>query len=261
MKIFFMGITGFGLSCYNKIRELGYDISGCVYTGENIIVRRNPEGIKNSTYIDFKKIAERHNITGIYFDKTRQDDFAAEVIKLKPDLIIVAGWHYILSSKILNIPPLGVIGLHASLLPKYRGSSPLTWQLINGEKEAGITLFYIEDGGGVDTGDIIGQESFLIEENDTIKELISKSETGAFNLLEKYLPLIEQGSAPRIKQDESQATIYKQRIPADGEIDWNDSPENIRNFIRAQTKPYPGAFTFIGNKKVTVWDADISETD
>jgi len=259
MNILFFGTTEFGLRCFNKIHEMGFNICGCACTSEKIIVKRHPEGIKNYTFVDFKMIAEQHNIPALIFKKNDQDLFIKNIISLKPELIIVAGWHYLLSSEILNIPTLGAIGLHASLLPKYRGGSPLTWQLINGEKEGGISLFYLEDGGGVDTGHIIGQEFFPINDEDTIKELMDKSRTGAINLLEKYLPLIEQGTAPKIKQDESQATVYKQRVPSDGEINWDDSIINIKNFIRAQTKPYPGAYTIINNKKITIWDADITE--
>ena len=238
---------------------MGFSICGCSCTSEKIIVKRNPEGIKNYTYADFETIAERHGIPALIFEKSNQDLFTEKVTELKPDLIVVAGWHYLISSEILNVPALGAIGLHASLLPKYRGGSPLTWQLINGEKEGGISLFYLEDGGGVDTGHIIGQESFPINDEDTIKELLDKSQRSAIDLLEKYLPLIEQGIAPKINQDESQATVYRQRVPSDGEINWDDSAIDIKNFIRAQTKPYPGAYTIIGNKKVTIWDADITE--
>lgn len=261
MKIFFIGVTEFGYNCYNKMREMNYDISGCAYTDEKIIVKRQRGGIKNATYIDFKKVAEETDTTGVYFEKNNQDDFAERVRQLKPDLIVVAGWHYILPAKILSIPPLGTIGLHASLLPKYRGGSPLVWQLLNGEKEGGITLFYLEDGVGVDAGHVIGQKSFKIDEEDNIMNLMGKAQMAALHLIEQFFPLLEQGVAPKIKQDESQATVFRQRIPADGEINWNDSPENIRNFIKAQTKPYPGAFTFIGNKKITIWDADIIATD
>ena len=259
MNIFFIGTTEFGLACFEKIKEMGYHICGCAYTSENIIVKRNPEGIKNATYIDFKEVAERNSIHGLCFEKSNQESFINGIVQLNPDLIVVAGWHYMLSSNVLSIPTLGTIGLHASLLPRYRGGSPLVWQMINGENEAGITLFYLEERGGVDTGHVIGQEPFFIEYDDTIRELIKKSQIGAIGLLEKYLPMIKNGTAPKSKQNETLATHYKQRIPSDGEINWGDSPENIRNFIRAQTKPYPGAFTFIDNKKVIIWDAEITE--
>jgi len=261
MNIFFFGATELGLSCFKKILDMGYTVSGCAYTGEKIIVRKKPEGIKNYTYVDFKEVAADQNIPAIEFDKNKQELFYNELLKLKPDLIIVAGWHYLIASNILDMPGLGAIGLHASLLPEYRGGSPLVWQLINGEKNAGISLFYLESDGGVDTGHIIGQESFSIEDDDTIKELLIKSEKSGIALLEKYLPLIEKGISPKIKQDESKATVYRQRVPSDGKINWDDSPTNIRNFIRAQTKPYPGAYTVIDGKKVIIWDADISEVE
>ena len=146
-------------------------------------------------------------------------------------------------------------GIHALLLPDYSGGAPLVWAIINGEKKTGVTFFYFDEG--VDSGDIIAQEEIDIYENDTIKTLYEKAELTGKNILIKYLPLLAVNQAPRIKQDESKRRIFPQRKPSDGEIDWNWESKRIKNFIRAQTKPYPGAFTLINNKKIIIWDADI----
>ena len=257
-RVFFIGVTEFGLACFNKLAQMGVNIVGCVHTKDTLTARK-VSGIINATYVDFEKVAQKHDIDCIYFDKVTSSpgELEQQIAELSPDLIIVAGWHYILRKELLDIPPLGVLGLHSSLLPKYRGGSPLVWQMINGEKEAGISLFYLEKG--IDTGDIVGQETFTLEETDTIKEALLKSQEAGLKLIENYIPQVLNGTAPKKKQDESKATYVPQRIPSDGEINWGDSAVSIKNFIRAQTKPYPGAFTYIGGKKVIIWDADIIE--
>jgi len=131
----------------------------------------------------------------------------------------------------------------------------LVWALINGEHKTGITFFYFSDG--VDNGDIIGQKEILIDENETIKTLLTKVEIESKFLLLEYIPLIAADKVKAGVQDESKATYYPKRSPEDGLIDWKKSPEEISRFIRAQTKPYPGAYTIIDNKKVILWDATI----
>jgi len=256
-SVFFMGVTEYGLACFKKLVHMGVNIVGCIYTNDQIVMKIQPEGMRNVTYIDFKAIAEQYSIDCIHFDKTNPDEFVQCIKEIKPDLIIVAGWHYIIKPEVYEMPRFGTVGLHPSMLPRYRGGSPLVWQIINGESKSGVSLFYIADG--IDTGDVIGQESFTIDDTDTIKEAYIKSQEAAVKLLEYYVPQILNGAAPRIKQNENDATYVKQRCPADGEIDWSETPENIRNFIRAQSKPYPGAFTYISNKKVIIWDAEIVE--
>jgi methionyl-tRNA formyltransferase len=256
-KIFFMGVTEFGLVCFDKLIQMGLNLVGCAYTEDRIIMKKQPNGMKNVTYVDFNALAKQNQIEAVFFDRSAAAHFEQRVKEISPDLIIVAGWHYIIKSETLNIPRLGTVGLHSSLLPKYRGGSPLVWQLINGEKESGVSLFYIEDG--IDTGDIIGQERFFVNETDTIKDALLKSQQAGLYLLDKYVPQLLKGTAPRVKQNEKEVFYVKQRTPLDGEINWDDTPQNIKNFIKAQTKPYPGAFTIINNKKVYIWDADIFE--
>ena len=158
---------------------------------------------------------------------------------------------------ILKLAKKGAMGIHGSLLPKYRGNAPFVWAMINGEKETGVSLFYFEKG--IDEGDIVARKEFPIEENETIKDVLEKARTASVDILLEYLPMIANGTAPKIPQDHSQATIFPKRTPEDGLIDWSWNAKRIKDFIRAQTKPYPGAFTIINNKKIVLWDADIIE--
>jgi methionyl-tRNA formyltransferase len=173
---------------------------------------------------------------------------------LRPDIIIVVGWYYILPRSLRELAPLGAAGLHASLLPKYRGGAPLVWATINGEAETGVTFFHFADG--VDDGDIIGQARFAIDLEDDITSLLAKASHASIRLLSEYVPLLAAGTAPRIVQDHTQATSVPQRKPEDGQINWHQlSARQAFDWVRAQTRPYPGAFTFLGDEKVTIWRA------
>jgi methionyl-tRNA formyltransferase len=161
------------------------------------------------------------------------------ILKWKPDFILVVGWYHMVPKSIREIAL--TAGLHGSLLPDYSGGAPLVWAIINGESEAGITFFQFSDG--VDNGHIIGQAKEMISFSDTIFTLYSRIEDKGLQLLKNHLPEIARGEAVFVEQDESKRTIFPQRGPEDGEIEWNQPAKNIYNFIRAQTKPYPGAFT------------------
>ena len=137
------------------------------------------------------------------------------------------------------------------------GGVPVPWTIINGETETGVTFFYLVEG--IDNGDIIAQQKYSIEPHDNCATVYEKATLASIDILRKYLPLIAVGKAPRIHQDESQATYFPPRKPEDGLIDWIWSAKRIHDFIRAQTHPYPGAFTLLGDKKVIIWDADIIE--
>ncbi len=158
-------------------------------------------------------------------------------------------------ASIRRMAPRGCIGIHASLLPKFRGGAPLVWAMIHGEPETGVSLFHFSDG--VDDGEIIGQRSFPIGGSDTIRDLMARAESASLELLREFMPKVAAGTAPKTPQREEDATRFPQRSPEDGRIDWTWEPRRIRDFIRAQTRPYPGAFTLIGDKKIVIWDADV----
>jgi len=255
MRIFFMGATKFGLRCLRAAIECNQTIVGCTSTPPVFKISYAPEGVKNVNYVDLVEVAKELGVPCIPYDRKNVLGFASEVAKLRPDVLLVAGWYYMVPSSLRSVAPLGAIGLHGSLLPKYRGGAPLVWAIMNGEREAGLTLFHLEDVA--DAGDIIGQEKFPIGPDDTIADALARTDQAAERLLKRYLPLLAENRAPRIPQNHADATKFPQRKPEDGQIDWSKSPEETRNFIRAQTRPYPGAFTYIQGKKVTIWDATI----
>jgi UDP-4-amino-4-deoxy-L-arabinose formyltransferase / UDP-glucuronic acid dehydrogenase (UDP-4-keto-hexauronic acid decarboxylating) len=177
---------------------------------------------------------------------------------MNPDVIFSFYYRNLLKQEILDIPRLGCYNLHGSLLPKYRGRVPINWALINGETETGVTLHVMTPRP--DNGDIVDQEKIAIEDSDTAKTLSLKAVDASQVLLSRILPSFQSEDIPRIPQDESQATYLGGRTPADGEIDWNQSATQIRNLVRAVTRPYPGAFSFLGDRKCYFWSVSKVET-
>lgn len=159
----------------------------------------------------------------------------------------------ILCREILETASGGAFNLHGSLLPRYRGRAPVNWAILNGETETGVSLHHMVEKA--DAGDIIGQRRVTIEETDTALDVYRKLEPAAKELLDELLPLIRSGKAPRVPQDESEATTFGRRRPNDGRIDWHLPARDIYNLIRAVTRPYPGAFTTLGGKRLLIWRA------
>lgn len=173
----------------------------------------------------------------------------------KPDLCLVVCWYWLIKPELLAKVLKGFLGVHGSLLPKYRGNAPLVWPIINGEKQSGLTLFYFDEG--MDTGDIVGRKTFEIQKNDTIKHILKKSESLAIELIDEFYPLLITGTAPRVKQNHSEATYCSQRRAEDGHVDWMLPNFRVHNLIRAQTSPYPGAFCYRENEKIYVWKSSL----
>ena len=172
--------------------------------------------------------------------------------ELKPDIIFSFYYRNLIGPAILDIPEYGALNLHGSLLPKYRGRCPVNWVIIKGEEETGVTLHYMTPRP--DDGDIVIQEKVSISPEDTAMTLHDKLKDAAGAMLDEILPLIKTQKAPRIPQDNSLATYFGGRGPQDGEIDWNDRSSDVRNLVRAVTDPYPGAFSYVGDRKCLFWE-------
>jgi len=249
MKIVFIGAVEIG----HKILETIYNVNYSVDT-----VYTLPYSMEESTsgFIDFLQLTEQHNSRLIRTKDINQASHINEIKKIYPDLIIVCGWQRLICEDILNIPKLGVVGFHSSLLPKYRGRAPVNWAIIMGEKETGITMFYLTPQA--DDGDIIAQRSFPILFNDDCNTIYKKSAQAGSDLITEYLPRIENGTAPRVHNPSATYPAYPTRTPKDGLIDFNRSALDVYNFIRALTKPYPGAFYFNEEGyKIIVWKIEI----
>lgn len=173
---------------------------------------------------------------------------------MKPDYLFSFYYRQLLGKEILSLPSKGALNLHGSLLPKYRGCAPLNWAIINGEKESGVTLHLMTEKA--DAGDIVAQKKFTISRDDTAKDVHLKAAKAAAELLAKELPLLAKlkGKVKGTRQSEKDATYFRRRKPADGAIDWTKSATEVRNLVCGVTRPYPGAFSYLGDRKYLIWD-------
>jgi methionyl-tRNA formyltransferase len=250
-KVLFIGSKQIGLQTLKCMHSISPDsLIG--------IVTYNDSSDTRTKLSDFKLYSQENNID--LFVLNKPSELKRVIEELLPDICIVVGWYWIIKNNLLKIVPGGFLGVHASLLPKYRGGAPLVWSIINGEKESGVTLFYFDEG--MDSGDILAQKKFSIGDEDTIKEILSKAEELTIDLIKENYLLILDGNASKIKQNNSNASYCSQRKPEDGKIIWNQSNQDIYNFIRAQTNPYPGAFCFgSDHKKLYILSAKVYPND
>jgi len=259
MRVVLLSSTVFGYRCLKEgiLSTPSVQLKGILTTPKQIEISYSEKPVEIKTHVDFSDLAEQAGCDVVTLrSKITSAAYLEHIVRWQPDLLLALGWYYMIPRKVRESVPLGCAGIHASLLPKYRGGAPIPWAIINGETETGITLFYFSDG--VDNGDIIAQESFLIEEDDTCATLYEKATRTSVDVLREYLPRIASGTAPRIPQDESEATYVLQRKPEDGLIDWSWDAKRIRNFIRAQTHPYPGAFCLMpSGETLRIWKAKV----
>jgi methionyl-tRNA formyltransferase len=205
-----------------------------------------------------RELAHQH---GIAVFETAAFDAAwqARIAAMQPAILYSFFYRNLLPAALLNIAPLGSFNLHASLLPKYRGRSPVNWMIINGEREAGVTLHHMI--ARADAGDIVAQRAVEIAEDDTALTLYRKLVPLGAAIIREYHPLIVSGLAPRRAQNLSAGSYFGRRQPEDGRIDWNWPARRIFNLVRGVTHPYPGAFCFIGGRKLTVWQARVARDE
>lgn len=179
---------------------------------------------------------------------------------LTPDLIIMCGWRQIINKDIINLPPKGFIGFHPTLLPYGRGPAPIINTILCGLEESGVTMFYVDEG--TDTGDIIGQKKFDVNDTDYAMDIYNKIINEGKYLIKKYVPLIVAGKNPRVPQDESRSHVFPRRTIQDNKIDLiDDGPDLMTKKIRAFSKPYDGAFIELGKNKLVIWNAEIQHND
>jgi methionyl-tRNA formyltransferase len=198
-------------------------------------------------------LGARHHIP-VHIDDS-VETAAAKIDALKPSIIYSFSYRHLIPENVLAMAPLGAFNLHPSLLPAYRGRAPVNWVLVNGERETGVTLHHMV--ARADAGDIVGQRAVAIDDNDNALALYRKLVPLGVELMEDLHPKIVAGTAPRRKMDISKGSYFGRRKPEDGRIDWRWPARRIFNLVRAVTHPYPGAFCFVGSRKLMVWEAKI----
>jgi methionyl-tRNA formyltransferase len=254
MNIVFIGASGFGLRCLEASRKIqDLTVTGVVTAPSKFKISYQPKGVHNILHADVGSYCNNNNIPFTTIKDGMMGNELFEKIKTwNPDMFLVSGWYHMIPKRWLNFA--ATYGMHASLLPDYSGGAPLVWAIINGESKTGISLFQFDQG--VDSGPVIGQLSVEILEEDTIATLYSRIEEKGLDLLHEYLPKIAKGTVAKHIQDERNRRIYPQRSPEDGHINWQQSTRQIYDFIRAQTKPYPGAYCYFNGKKMIIWKTE-----
>ncbi|WP_096189181.1 methionyl-tRNA formyltransferase [Evansella halocellulosilytica] len=245
MRVVFMGTPDFAVPVLNTLVKNGYELVMVVTQPDR------PKGRKKElTPPPVKVAAEKHGIPVFQPEKIKLEDEWKQVEKVNPDIIVTAAFGQILPRELLDIPPLGCINVHASLLPEYRGGAPIHQAVIDGKKETGITIMYMVEK--LDAGDILTQESIAIEEKDTTGTMHDKlSQLGA-DLLLKTLPMIEEGTIQAVEQDETEVT-YSPNISKEQEkVVWSKTAEQIYNQIRGLA-PWPVAYTTLNEKRLKIW--------
>jgi methionyl-tRNA formyltransferase len=241
MRIVCIGQAAFGEEVLKKLSERGEEVVA-VYTPQDIAGKRNP----------LKELANKIGIPVFQPGSMRVPGIYEEYQRLKPDLNVMAFVTSILPDNILNYPRMGTIQYHPSLLPKHRGGSAINWAIINGETKTGITIFWPDKG--IDTGPILLQKEAEISPDDTVGSLYFKKlfPLGVEALVES-IELIKKGKAPRIPQDESQATYEGLCTEKDAVINWSAPLDRVHNLIRG-TNPQPGATTYFHGQKLRIFD-------
>ena len=251
MRIVFMGTPDFAAAILKRLIDTDRNVVG-VFSQPDKPVGRKQIIMPTAT----KALAMEHGIPVFQPAKLRDGEALKIMQELKPDLTVVAAYGKILPKDILDVAPLGNVNVHGSLLPKYRGSAPIQWSVINGDKVTGITTMYMAEG--MDTGDMIMKFELPIGENETAGELFDRmAELGAESI-EKTLELFDSGEVKGIPQNDEEATYAPMLKKEMGEIDFGKTAEEIRNLVRG-LNPWPTAYTFLDGKTVKVHEAATAE--
>ena len=245
MRTVWVSFDTIGRDCLEAAADVGAEIVG-------VVTLPGPIDASRSGQCSFDEVATR---LGAVLNETRDvnsEETIAAVRELEPDLVFVVGWSQLVRDPFIALARDGVFGMHPTLLPRHRGRAPIPWTILNGLARTGVTLFEIVDAAP-DSGSIVGQVTLDVVRDETATTLFARVAQAHVELTRELVPQLLARTAPRIPQDPSRASSWPKRAPADGIIDWETRAPYLYDWVRAQTRPYPGAFTFLGDEKVIVW--------
>ena len=253
MRTVWVSFDTMGRDCLEEAAAAGAEVVG-------VVTLPGPLDPSRSGQCSFDEVASRlgaslHETLDINAEATLE-----AVRALDPELIFVVGWSQLVKDPFVALAGEGVFGMHPTLLPRHRGRAPIPWAILSGLARTGVTLFEIVDGSA-DSGAIVGQTVVEIAPDETATTLFGRIADAHVELIREYVPQLLSRSARRTLQDPARASSWPRRAPADGIIDWETRAPYLYDWVRAQTRPYPGAFTFLGDEKVVVWSARPVELD
>ncbi len=249
MKVLFFGYSQMGCRAVELLAARGDEVAA--------VVTHRDDPHENRWYRTPAEAAAAHGLPTLYAEDLGRDGVAALAEETAADLVLSVFYRDLLPAPVLASARLAALNLHPSLLPAYRGRAPINWVLVNGERETGVTLHHMV--ARADAGDIVAQRAVAIAPRETALSLYRKIEAAGVELLREALPLVAAGTAPRLPQDPSRASVVGRRRPEDGRIDWSWPAARIDRLVRAVAPPWPGAFGEIDGRRVGIHAGEPAE--
>ncbi|MBV8161253.1 MAG: methionyl-tRNA formyltransferase [Acidimicrobiia bacterium] len=244
-RIVLLGGTELTLAIAERIAD---HLVGVVWIPSTMRISYSPGGLPNARFADVGDWAEARAIATLQWSGI--ESLAAFLDGIESDWGLAAGWYYLLPKRILDRFPHGCGGVHASLLPRYRGNAPLNWAILNGEAETGVSLFQMTPG--LDDGPLYGQERIPIGRRTSVADLLEPMRAATLRLVSAAVADLDLGKSALFPQT-GEPCYGLARLPADGRIGWSDTAEGVDRLVRATTRPYPGAFTHLDGERITIW--------
>jgi len=251
MKIVFMGTPDFAVGALEALINAGHEIVAVVTQPDKAKGRSD-----KLTFSPVKECAVAHNIPVLQPERIKRPEAVEELRKYPADVFVVAAFGQILSKEILDMPKYGCLNIHASLLPKYRGSSPIQWAVINGEEKSGVTIMQMNEG--LDTGDILYTREIMLDEKETGESLFDRLSVLGAEAIVEALPLLEAGKLTAIPQNGAEATHTVMLSKAMGQIDFSKPAVVIERLVRGLNS-WPSAYTSFGGRQLKIWEADLGD--
>jgi methionyl-tRNA formyltransferase len=236
-----------GRDCLEAAAAAGAEVVG-------VVTLPAPVDPNRSGQCSFDEVAARLGARLVETDDANAPETVSAVGELDPELILVVGWSQLVRGELIATAREGIFGMHPTLLPRHRGRAPIPWAILSGLAKTGVTLFEIVDPTA-DSGPVVGQAEVPVAPDETATTLFAKLADAHVELIRRCVPELLERRAPRIPQDDLRGSWWPKRTPADGIIDWETRAPYLYDWVRAQTRPYPGAFTYLGDEKVVVWAA------
>ena len=249
MKVVFMGTPDFAVGTLEAIVGAGHEVAAVVTQPDK---PKGRGGVMAMSPV--KECALSHGLTVLQPLKARNPEFIEEIKAINPDVIVVVAFGQIIPSEIIHMPKFGCINVHASLLPKYRGASPIQWTVLDGCEYSGVTTMLMDEG--IDTGDILETATVKLDERETGGSLFDRLSLVGAKLLVETLDKAEAGQLHPVKQDDSQSSYVRMMDKSFGLMDFTQPVEVLERKVRA-LNPWPSAFTHMDEKLLKIWDATV----
>lgn len=231
-----------GVNCLKALLEAGIQV--------DLVVTHQDDPNENVWFGSVAKLCQQKNIPYITPNAEELSALTPKLQALSPDYLFSFYYRYMIPAPILACAKIAALNMHGSLLPKYRGRAPVNWAILHGETKTGATLHIMETKP--DAGDIVGQAAVDIGPDETATDVFSKVSHAAVEVIQKVLPKLLQGNVPRSPNPLDQGSYFGGRKPADGQIHWNQTAQQVHNLVRAVAPPYPGAFTDYNDQTMIV---------